>query len=263
MAGGSGRAVKWQRYEAKYLVTENQAAAIRQYCLGHLPRDPHSLKQPGHRYPIQSVYLDSRNGDLLRHTLDRHSHRFKLRVRTYRHRNAGCDVPSDAPAFCEVKRKTYGVVEKVRAPVPFHMATSLLWPEAARDAGAEAGDVRDRPDLNEFQVLRTRIQARPCVGIFYMREAFEGKSLERVRVTLDRDLHYGQLNHSGAAPQSTWRPVNVRDVILEVKFTNTYPFWVADMLRRVEVQRRGVCKYVLCSQAAGAFRFVAPPLSEV
>ena len=40
-------------------------------------------------------------------------------------------------------------------------------------------------------------------------------------------------------------------VVLEIKFTNTYPFWVSQMIHRIAVLRRGVCKYVTCFRAAG------------
>jgi len=68
---------------------------------------------------------------------------------------------------------------------------------------------------------------------------------------LDRDLHYGLLARPGNGETTTWWPVNPGGVVLEIKFTNSYPFWVANMLRSVEVLRRGVCKYVICSRAAG------------
>jgi hypothetical protein len=39
-------------------------------------------------------------------------------------------------------------------------------------------------------------------------------------------------------------------VILEIKFTNTFPFWIRDIIHRSELARRGVCKFLMCSQAA-------------
>ena len=38
-------------------------------------------------------------------------------------------------------------------------------------------------------------------------------------------------------------------VVLEVKFTSTFPRWVADLIRRFDLQRRSVPKYVLCLSA--------------
>ena len=243
------RPPKYQRYEAKYFITDAQAAEIRRYCRGHMPPDPHSLCRPGHQYPILSIYLDSPGAALLKSVIERHVSRFKLRVRTYRsHRRSA----ADSPAFFEIKRKTYGIIRKTRARVPPEIADVLLWNECGAFGGPTEGEVPSPRELNEFLQLRSRIRAKPVIGIAYTREAYERNSSDRIRITLDRDLHYGLLAPPGNGQQEIWWPAKTEGVILEVKFTNTYPFWVADMLRRVEVLRRGICKYVICSRAAAS-----------
>ncbi|MCK4660098.1 MAG: polyphosphate polymerase domain-containing protein [Phycisphaerae bacterium] len=247
MVNEGGQSLRWQRYEAKYLITESQAAEIRRHCLGHLPPDPYSLHQPGYEYPILSTYLDSPSRTLLQATLSRQVKRYKLRVRTYREFR---EVPDDLPAFFEIKRKIHGIVHKTRARVESELAGSLLWSRGSLLDGEEEIDAPTLANMNEFLHLRERIGADPVVGVFYTREAYEGDSADRIRVTIDRDLHYGLLAPPGNGKREMWWPASSGVVILEVKFTNTYPFWVADMLRRVEVLRRGVCKYVICSRAA-------------
>jgi hypothetical protein len=238
--------LKWQRYELKYLISEAQAAEVRRCCLDHLPPDPHSSYEAGYEYPILSTYLDNPVRELLRHTLGRRMNRYKLRVRAYRR----CDEPmAGLPAYFEIKRKINGVVHKTRARLELEVAESLLWNQNVLYNGA--GDIDTQMNVNEFQQLRSQVRANPVVGVFYRREAYEGVSAERVRVTLDRELQYGLLAPPGNGQQDLWWPADAGGVILEIKFTNTYPFWVADMLRRVEVFRRGVCKYVICSRAAG------------
>jgi hypothetical protein len=239
---------KWQRYEAKYLISEAQAAQIRRYCKDYLPPDPHSAGERGNEYPVLSIYLDSPSHVLLQHTLAKQTERFKLRVRTYR----GCAAAADGlPAFFEIKRKINGVVQKTRARVAPGTVETLMWSERVPFDESGSWDATTRMNVNEFQGLRSRIGAAPIVGTCYMREAYEGISAERTRVTLDRNLHYGMLAEPGSGQRDMWWPVDHGGVILEVKFTGTYPFWVKDMLRRVEVLRRGVCKYVVCCRAAG------------
>jgi hypothetical protein len=84
-----------------------------------------------------------------------------------------------------------------------------------------------------------------------MREAYECHGLDRVRITFDRDLHYGVVTSLQNVVPTMWWPVRLPGVIFEVKFTGTYPFWVADFIRCAELIRRGVCKYKLCADAAG------------
>ena len=242
------RSFKWQRYEAKYLITEAQAVEVCRCCRDHLPPDPYSSRQAGGQYPILSIYFDSRSRDLLRHTLIKQVNRYKLRARMYRQHH---EPPDGLPTFFEIKRRTSGVIHKTRARVRPELADPLMRSNCALLDGRAECDATTRDHVNEFLQLSSRIGADPVLGVCYLREAYEGVSAERIRVTIDRNLHYGVLLPSGNGRRDMWWPTNPGGVILEVKFTNTYPFWVADMLRRVEVVRRGVCKYVICSQAAG------------
>jgi len=239
----------------KYLIRESQARAIRRWCLDHLPPDPHALRRPEYEYPIRSIYLDSPSRALLQQTVAKQLHRYKLRVRTYRKYD---EPAADVPAFFEIKRKLGGVVQKTRARVDPGVADALLWQQVASLNGRGGCDVMTESNLNEFLELRTRLGAAPVVGVFYMRQAYEANSADRVRITLDQKLRYGLLAAPRKGRCDMWWPVNAGGVILEVKFTNTYPFWVAEMLHRFDVVRQGVCKYVACSRAAGTCPEQAP-----
>lgn len=248
MGQANDQPLRWYRYEAKYLVSETQAAEIRRICVDHLPPDPYASHGPGCEYPITSLYLDSRSRVLLRDTIEKRVSRYKLRLRTYNERQESWE---GQPAFVEIKRKKDGVVHKTRARVTPEMVESVLWEQASLLNGNGIHDAGTVRNVNEFLQLRSRIGALPVGGTSYAREAYEGVSADRIRVTLDRDLHYGLLAGPGNGETTTWWPVNPGGVVLEIKFTNSYPFWVANMLGRVEVLRRGVCKYVICSRAAG------------
>ncbi len=243
------KAMKWQRYEVKYLISEAQAVQIRRWCLEWLSPDPYTASSEGHEYPILSTYLDSSSRILLRTTLDKHNDRYKLRVRTYRNFRSSS---AGLPYFFEIKRKADGIVYKTRARVTSEIANTVLWDNHFPSAAiGRCDDTQTITSVHEFQRLRDQIGARPAIGVFYMREAYEGVSAERTRITMDRNLHYGILSPRQSSAGEMWFPARAGGVILEVKFTNTYPFWVLDMLRRLEIIRCGVCKYVICSTAAG------------
>ncbi len=248
MVDDRDKTLKWHRCEAKYLVSEAQAAEIGRYCRDYLPPDPHAPADAGFAYPILSVYLDSPSRLLLQHTVDKHPERYKLRVRTYRDRHA---PTNGLPEYFEIKRKTGGVVHKTRARLRARDGEEILWGDRSLLTGECDYDSATEASVQEFVELRRRIRAEPVVGVYYMREAYEGASAERIRITLDRELHYGLLGRPEDGGRDMWWPVNPGGVILEIKFTNVYPFWVLDMLRRVEVDRRGVCKYLICASGAG------------
>ena len=237
----------WQRHEAKFLITEDQALDVRRYCKTHVAADVHAGGAHSDRYPIRSIYLDSPTRALLRSTLERRNDRFKLRIRTYRH----YDQPmGDAPVFLEIKRKTNGLIRKTRARVPASQTGDVLWEQCAPPMCPDLERTPNAQNLAQFLELRKRMLAEPVVGVYYNREAYESQSGDRVRVTMDRDLYFGRLAPLGSPDCEAWWPATRdRMVVLEIKFTNTYPLWVADMLHRVEVCRRGVCKYAICARS--------------
>ncbi|MCH7720245.1 MAG: polyphosphate polymerase domain-containing protein, partial [Planctomycetes bacterium] len=220
MAQGNDQPLRWYRYEAKYLVSETQAAEIRRICFDHLPPDPYASRGPRCEYPITSLYLDSRSRVLLRDTIEKRVSRYKLRLRTY---NEHQESWEGQPAFVEIKRKKHGVVHKTRARVSPEMVESVLWEQASLLNGNGIHDAGTVRNVNEFLQLRSRIGAFPVGGTSYAREAYEGVSADRIRVTLDRDLHYGLLAGPGHGETTTWWPVNPGGVVLEIKFTNSYP----------------------------------------
>jgi len=240
----------WHRYEAKYVVSEQKAARIRAFCRANLSMDPYCAGRADARYPIHSIYLDSPEYQFLRGTLDKHAERAKLRIRTYRDPRAPA---GDQAAFFEIKRKSHGVIYKTRAKVASDLADALMTFDGAA-VFAASGHEAARANLNKFLDLRHRARANPIVGVYYTREAYQSDSADRVRISFDRDLHCGLLAGPRSRECAMWWPLGVAGVILEIKFTNTFPFWLLDLIHRDEMQRRGVCKYLLCAQVVGAGR---------
>lgn len=248
MEGDQRRSMEWQRREAKYLITPAKAAEVRRICRDYLPPDRYASGCEGNEYPILSAYLDSPSRKLLRDTLDKRSKRYKLRVRTYRWHD---EPPDGLPAYFEIKQKMGGTVHKTRARMDARTGQALLWSREALLPGKVDCDETARLNVNEFLQRRAALGAIPLVGIAYMREAYEAQGAHDIRITLDRDLHYCVYGSSGESAREMWWPQDAGGVILEVKFTNTYPAWVMDMLRHLEVLRRGVCKYTICCRASG------------
>ncbi|MEW6746898.1 MAG: polyphosphate polymerase domain-containing protein [Planctomycetota bacterium] len=231
-----------ERYEIKYAIPEALVPLLRSYIQPYMQFDPFALGVPRHRYRISSLYLDTPQLRLMHDTLDGVRDRFKLRVRAY-------DDEPDSPIYCEVKQRHGDVIVKARAPVARERLAAIL-----RGRGSDIDlPIRERASLDQFIIRGTTSGARPVLLVRYHREAYESRFRDRVRITLDRDLEYlpvrgPQLRVNGAGWQPTrWHP-NPSTVILELKFNLTYPGWVAEMIRRFQLQRRSVAKYVLSMQ---------------
>jgi hypothetical protein len=236
----------WRRFEAKYLIDYELAQTMRELCQSFLDPDPYSAQRPDLRYPIQSAYLDTNDRKLLNSAVNRSADRFKLRVRTYCSMTTSLD---GLPAFFEIKRKRSGIVHKTRAMVPTAEVDPIYRNQVCVPHSARIAESLTRTNLEEFAHIRARIGAEPVVAVYYTREAYESSGIDRVRISFDRDLHFGIMDPSGKRQPVSWCPVPVRGVILEIKFTNTFPFWVRDIVGQSNLIRRGVCKYVLCERA--------------
>lgn len=242
------------RYELKYRLTESRARAVAQFVQHYLPVDRYCKLQRGGDYPIVSLYLDSGNMHLCKESIDGRQNRFKLRIRSY------TDEP-DYPCFFEIKRRINTVIMKSRARVMHDDIVPLLarLPLGPRDYNV------DMKALNQFQLYMSSIQAKPAVLIRYMRQAFEGDSDNRVRVTFDRELCYKVTDKpivtlGGAGWQRN--PVTENGgVILEVKFTGSYPIWLSRMVEYFDLTSRSISKFATSITDSCKLQFCAPQLA--
>ncbi len=236
------------RLEAKYLITETQALAIREAAAPHVFLDPHASS--GNEYPVESVYLDSPDERLYWSSATGENNRFKLRLRRY----AGQE---GAPVFVEIKRRLNAVITKQRACLPAPLAESFM--AAGRLPEAPALDSRQTANLLDFAQLMARVEAVPHVAVRYMREAYQCRLEPHTRITFDRRIEGrpatqgGDTFDGGSRP---WTPVSGLDVVLEMKFTDRYAFWFRPLIQRFGLERSSIAKYVVCVDALRGIRNV-------
>lgn len=237
------------RFELKYVLTERQAVAVREYVWHHVEPDEHSPSDCTAGYSVSSLYLESPARDIYRQAVTGASRRYKLRLRFY-------DNGPNSPVFAEIKRRVNHVVVKDRAVVSHQTALALAgsyagWPiETIGTTPAE--HTEHEASLSEFVRLRDQIGAVGLVFVSYTREAYVSRHGEYARVTFDRDVH-GSLYQRGDSlrfPEGGVQPLQGK-VVLELKFTDRCPSWMLELVRHFDLERISVAKYVLCLQAAG------------
>lgn len=233
--------VLFSRFENKYVVPADVVPAMRRWLAPFVRPDDYAAMHPGFRYPICSLYIDSGDLALYKTTVHGIKNRFKLRVRSY------YEDPL-MPVYCEVKRRMNGVILKRRARVDREHVPGVL---DGRLPKGDAVPAAFRGALEEFRALTLSARARPVIRVRYLREAYISKGGDPVRVTFDTALSGCPTSaYCTSFTEGRWLDVSLGGTIVEIKFTERYPSWIADLIRLFEMQKRSVAKYVLCINRA-------------
>ncbi|HMV68971.1 MAG TPA: polyphosphate polymerase domain-containing protein [Myxococcota bacterium] len=222
-----------ERREYKYLIAPAMIPRIRRELAGICHPDPYG--GPDGRYPIRSLYLDTRSFQLAESNRAEAHTRFKVRVRSYP------SAPS-APAFLEVKRRFGDVIRKSRVAVPASEWPGLLSLPAATQ----------RAEVASFVHLVTWLDLRPAAVVEYDREAWVSDLDDYGRVTFDLAIGCQRADDWSLSPRpfaripldypartATWGPV----AILEMKWAGPAPVWMRSLVQRLELIRYAYSKY--------------------
>ena len=142
----------FQRYELKYLLTQEQKKKILQAMAPYMELDQYG------RTTIRNLYFDTGNYRLARHSIEKPSYREKLRVRSY------SQADPESPVFVELKKKYRNVVYKRRIALPEKEAMEWL------QGGSCSQDVQISREVDYF--LSYYRNLAPVVFLSYEREAF-------------------------------------------------------------------------------------------
>ena len=226
------------RFELKYVVNEELALQIRDFARCHLDLDENSIGKPDFSYPVHSLYLDSDALLTYWNTINGDRNRFKLRIRFY-------NENPETPVFFEIKRRVNNCIKKQRAGVRREAVSRVLAGHVPHAANILSKDAKHVFALQEFVRLAQRVEARPKLHVAYRREAYMPREDNSARLTLDRDVRSepdpaARLSTRMRNPRLTWD----KAVILELKFTNRFPRWFAELVRVFNLQPSGAAKYV-------------------
>jgi len=233
---GSGALVSWQRFEYKYLIDGERARLASAIAAAHLVPDIHADALHGNEYPVYSLYLDTRGLAFYGSSVAGEKNRFKLRVRHYE----AC-----GPAYFEIKARRGDVVSKTRAAVRREFAERVAGSFCVVPEDLVEFSPEGLAAVEEFCRLGASLLARPRVWVQYWREAYVDPRGTGARVTLDRHLMSRWTTSPAPDPDGPgWVALPEDWVVLEVKFTDTYPNWAREMIEALELVRTSMAKYV-------------------
>jgi hypothetical protein len=230
------------RHEHKYIIDEAAADGIRRFVRQFLVLDEYADPNHNNAYFIHSLYLDAPDLRLAKDTEDGKKNRFKLRIRFYD------EVPTH-PVFFEIKRRVNDVILKERTPVHRGSVGRILKGHYPERSDLLKNDPKNLAALERFCSLKDSIKGVGTAFVSYTREAYVSPDDDNVRVTFDRNLYASPYNDQFILrPIDAWLQPKIPGggVVLELKFTDTYPWWMHDLAQMFGLQRTTMAKYVYC-----------------
>jgi VTC domain-containing protein len=226
------------RFELKYLIDEETALGIREVVRSYLELDENSVGKPDYSYPVHSLYLDSEDYTLYRQTINGTKNRFKLRLRFY-------NDDQNTPIFFEIKRRMNSCILKQRGAVRREAVDSLLAGQFPQECHLFSNSPKQLAALQNFCRLMQEQDATPKAHIAYLREAYVPHDNNSARLTMDRKVRADRELTAGLRTEMR-QPVLVwgKQVVLELKFTDRFPDWFAELVRIFGLTQCGAAKYV-------------------
>lgn len=226
-----------QRFELKYRISEAKAQQIRFFVQNYLACDPFGITQPNLSYSVNSLYLDSPALKTYQDTINGDRNRFKLRIRYYDY--------DDTPVYFEIKRRHNKVIRKKRAQVHRWAVKDLLSGQLPTMDHLVSQSAEDFEAIEEFTYLQSLLVARPTLHVAYYREAYELEHSNAVRVTFDREVRSNPKTDMDLMINNPGDLLVFGDtVILELKFTNTFPNWLQELTQLFHLRQESAAKYV-------------------
>lgn len=218
----------FRRVEKKYRMTAAQKDRFLEEIRDQLIPDRYG------KSTVCSLYLDTPDHLLIRRSieakgLDKPAYKEKLRLRSY-------GTPrGDSRVFLEIKKKFKGVVYKRRVVMPLNQALDYL----ARGEKPFESQIMSEIDY----AMHFYGNPRPAMLVSCEREAYVGKDLPSLRLTVDGSLRARDtdldLSHG---PQGTLL-LPEDEVILEIKTDGAMPLWLAHALDRHGLYPGSFSKY--------------------
>ena len=214
----------FQRYEIKFLVNAEQRALLEKAFQGKMKPDPHGDST------VCSIYYDTPDFRLIRHSLEKPVYKEKLRLRSY-----GMAAPTDA-VYLELKKKYKGVVYKRRISLPERLASSYLLGSVG---------MPDRSQIcREIDYFKNFYgELVPAMYLCYDRCAFFSQDDPNLRATFDRNIRWRREAMSLTCPPGGTALLSPDLSLFEVKTASSIPLWLTAALDRGGIRKSSFSKY--------------------
>lgn len=217
------------RYEIKYRLSPRHAEDVVRHISRYMKADEYG-EGGSACYPVHSLYLDSPDYSCYWDTAKKAVSRYKIRARCY-------NFAEERTFFLEIKARNGEAMTKSRGMASLPETRDILH-------GLLPHRSRPDPGLDAFIQKRDARRARPVAWITYQRAAYVGGERSLVRVTFDTQIRVAPPTDDLSEPPRWYDLPEVAGLsVLEIKYTGSYPAWVAEAVRRCDLTRMSMSKY--------------------
>lgn len=214
----------FQRYELKYLLTQEQKAVVLKAMKPYMELDQYG------RTTIRNVYFDTDNYRLIRRSIERPAYKEKIRVRSY------CQSDDNSIVFVELKKKYDSLVYKRRQAVP--QIQAIDWLQNEKHLKEQNQIVRE---IDYFLSYYENLQ--PTIFLSYEREAYYSKAGDDFRVTFDDHILCRQEDLSLTSEVFGTSILEEGKVLMEIKCSGGIPLWMTKVLSEQKIYKTSFSKY--------------------
>ena len=208
------------RHELKFFISPIQYQVLSRTLKATLSPDPNG--DENNQYHIRSLYFDTAYDSALYDKINGTANRDKYRIRIYNF--------SDQMIRLECKSKFRDLISKRSVRITRDLAEQLISADPTGLESTASGLVSDT-----FREMRTNL-LHPVVIVDYLREAYLHPA-EEVRITFDMQLRSGLNSVDMFNPYlPTVPPFDHDEIILEVKYNQVLPPYIANLLFRKKSQ---------------------------
>ncbi len=222
----------FKRFEKKFILDQQQYNELIPKLLEYMNPDEHC--KCGKNYNIYNIYYDTKNNDVIRHSISKPYYKEKLRLRSY-------TVPNSlsSKVFLELKKKINGIVSKRRVIMTLGEAYEFL--NSCKKP--TSNDYINQQVLQEIEYYLSKNKVYPAVYIGYTRNAFFGKEDRDFRLTFDSKIITRRSDlflESGCFGDDI---LGSNRYLMEVKFLGAIPVWFTKILSDLKIYNTHFSKY--------------------
>lgn len=226
---------RFSRIEFKYLLDNDLANKIRSELLHlNMYQDEHAQLKAEKKYLVYSLYLDTPVYTCYQQKMSGDTNRRKYRLRWYDNHESQNRI-----IHWEIKSKNNLLLGKNRDSTTLSLANKIL---SSPDLSLVKTDF-----LQNFVIKMKYHRMSPAIKVSYFREPLLSDLHPEFRITFDTQIFAG-LPDTLFEPDTSY-PIIPGFSIMEVKFSRSYPFWFAQIIRKYNLERISFSKYCRALEA--------------